>query len=271
MEFLSQDIRVPHRQAGIPATVVMPALPAGQKAPLVAYAHGFAGNRNENGAITLIAEGLARRGIASVRMDFAGCGDSEESAINGALSDMVGDVLACYDHVRQHYPIDENRLGLLGNSMGSWVSLEVLATGKYPAKAVLLMAPAASNHPEAGLFGGQAGRDAAEQEALARGYYELTTFFGAKMQLSPKWFSDCGTLDVFRDLPRYDGVMQVLYAADDEVVPATATRGVAEFYGAEYLEFSGGGHTFGFYTGQDAVRDRVVAHVVDYFARQLEP
>jgi len=60
-------------------------------------AHGHGGNRDEAGGFTRMAEALAQRGIASVRMDFPGCGDSQEPFTQNNLGNMVKDLLAARD------------------------------------------------------------------------------------------------------------------------------------------------------------------------------
>ncbi len=267
--FISQDILVPTAVAAIPATIVTPKGQAGERFPLAAYAHGFGGSRDENGAIPLLAEALAQKGIASIRLDFAGCGESRESAERSALSDMVHDLLACVDHATAHCPVDPLRLGLIGNSMGGRVVLEALKVPGRSFRSVALLAPAAETGIAVGLFGGSAAYEAALALAEQNGHYDYTSIFGAEMRLSPKWFLEMRDLVLYDERARFDGAMRVIVAEDDDVLLPAIGKHCAAHYGADIVTISGGGHTFGFYTGQDAIRDRAIAAVTEHMASYL--
>jgi len=73
------------RNVQIPVTLTVPT-DTSSAMPLVVMLHGHGGTRDEAGGFTQIAEELADAGIASVRMDFAGCGESSESFRNNRLS-----------------------------------------------------------------------------------------------------------------------------------------------------------------------------------------
>ena len=81
---------IPTRDSSIPATVIIPATDG--KFPLVIMAHGHGGSKDENGGYQNIAEELGKHGIATVRIDFAGCGESTESFQLNTLSNMIDDV-----------------------------------------------------------------------------------------------------------------------------------------------------------------------------------
>ena len=85
----SVDTFVSSRGVQVPATFVMPVTHDEQPVPLVVMAHGHGGSRNETGVFGRVAESLARRGIASIRMDFPGCGDSTESFTRHNLTNML--------------------------------------------------------------------------------------------------------------------------------------------------------------------------------------
>ena len=69
-EILSVDTTYESRGVMVPATIVTPADSGGRPMPLVVMAHGHGGSRQEGGGFQMVAEAMAKRGIASIRMDF---------------------------------------------------------------------------------------------------------------------------------------------------------------------------------------------------------
>lgn len=267
--FDSMDIQIPQRSSAIPATAVIPRGGEGERFPLVAYAHGFAGSRHENGGATLLAETLAGEGIASIRMDFAGCGESRESAVEGTILKMLEDLSVSIEYAIQHYPIDPQRLGLIGNSLGGRIACEYINEGKRPVKAAFLTAPAPRNTLVYGLIGGEEAYAAALQEAQEKGFYRLVTIFGATMDLAPQWFTEMLHRNVYAQPSAFTGKMQVIYAADDDVILPEVPAECARHYGGELVELSGGGHTFGFYSGQPEIMAQLAQKARAFFTANL--
>ena len=110
-EFASVDTTVSSRGVAVPATFVHPVAEGEEKFPLVVLVHGHGGTRNEAGGFTRVAEELATRGIASIRMDFPGCGDSVESFANNNLTNMLTDLRASRDYALSQPNIDGALVG----------------------------------------------------------------------------------------------------------------------------------------------------------------
>lgn len=98
------------------ATVTTPAEGAGW--PLVVLCHGFTGSRGGDGHFGPLAARLAHAGIASIAMDFPGCGESEEPFTAYTLSNIRADMTAAIAYMGVTYGADTTRLGLVGHSMG---------------------------------------------------------------------------------------------------------------------------------------------------------
>ena len=129
------------RGVKIHTTVCVP--DRGRRWPLVVLCHGFLGDRTVNGHAAALAEMLAEAGIASIRPDFSGCGQSEEGFDQYTLAHMTADVDACIAYMAANYPIDTDTVGLVGHSMGGrLVSLYLGGAGRYDVDAAALWSPA---------------------------------------------------------------------------------------------------------------------------------
>ena len=75
----AQDVSIPGTRGTIYATVQLPGkLARSGDMPLAVLCHGFTGSRAGDGHFAPLAQDLAAQGIATVRLDFPGCGDSTE-------------------------------------------------------------------------------------------------------------------------------------------------------------------------------------------------
>mgnify|MGYP000847297166 FL=1 len=113
----AQDVTIPGTRGDIYATVQLPGkLARGEELPLVVLCHGFTGSRSGDGHFAPLAADLAAQGIATVRLDFPGCGNSIEPFTAYTLSNMTDDVESAITYMQQTYGTD--RTALVGHSMG---------------------------------------------------------------------------------------------------------------------------------------------------------
>lgn len=136
-----KNIEIPGTRGNIPATIQLPAKSArGEELPLVVLCHGFTGNRQGDGHFAPLAEDLAAHGIASVRLDFAGCGDSTEPYANYTLANMAADVDSVIGYMQATY--GTGKTALVGHSMGGRLASLYPQLGQYPVTALALWSPA---------------------------------------------------------------------------------------------------------------------------------
>lgn len=115
--------------------------PVGIKKGLaVVLCHGFGGNKiGTNRLFVLQASALARAGIAALRFDCRGCGESEGDFHETTFEGEVSDLLVALDFMK-----DYEKMGLIGVSLGSLVALRgALLVDRV--KSIALWAPIASS------------------------------------------------------------------------------------------------------------------------------
>ncbi len=96
--------------------------------PGVVFFHGFTGDRMESHWIFVkCARSLAQQGIASLRFDFYGSGESEGEFREVTLQGEVADARSAVEFFRRQRGIDPQRFGLCGLSMGGAVAACVAA------------------------------------------------------------------------------------------------------------------------------------------------
>ena len=136
-----KNIEIPGTRGNIPATIQLPAKSArGEELPLVVLCHGFTGNRQGDGHFAPLAEDLAAHGIATVQLDFAGCGDSTEPYVNYTLANMAADVDSVIGYMQATY--GTGKTALVGHSMGGRLASLYPHLGQYPVTALALWSPA---------------------------------------------------------------------------------------------------------------------------------
>lgn len=118
--------------------------PMTENPPVVLVLHGFASSKHgSNRCYVTLAEQLAQAGIATLRFDFRGSGDSEGSLDKASFEDLISDAVAMAEYVSSVDGVDEGRIGFFGASLGGAIAVQASAQSQA-AKALALWAPVAS-------------------------------------------------------------------------------------------------------------------------------
>lgn len=96
-------------------------LPRNPSPPCVIASHGLFSSK-ESEKLVEIGEFFSAQGIAVIRYDHQGCGESEGDLSATTTSARIKDLEAIC-HLAAHHPLLGDRLGLLGSSMGAFISI----------------------------------------------------------------------------------------------------------------------------------------------------
>ncbi|MEM9009972.1 MAG: alpha/beta fold hydrolase [Pseudomonadota bacterium] len=105
----------------------------GRPAALVLMLHGYTGARNEipvaggEGMFARTARAFAERGIASLRIDFIGSGQSDGDWADTRFSGQARDAVRAAEALRETVDAPDAPLGVLGYSQGGLVALRAAA------------------------------------------------------------------------------------------------------------------------------------------------
>ena len=114
-------------------------LPEKKNPSCVITSHGLLSSKDTE-KYTALGERLAREGLAILRFDFRGCGESEGRMEESTVSGRIADLSSAIEFVRSH-PGLGLRIGLLGSSLGGYVSLMKAPTEKKVRAVVIWATP----------------------------------------------------------------------------------------------------------------------------------
>jgi len=112
-------------------------LPDEENPPCVIASHGLLSSKNSEKYVAL-AERMSEEEMAMLRFDFRGIGESEGSEKDNTISKKIVDLSRAIDFVKT-YPGLGKRIGLIGSSLGGFLSLLKASTDKE-IKAVVVWA-----------------------------------------------------------------------------------------------------------------------------------
>lgn len=214
----------------------LPASASRRLAPAVLFLHGFTGSRTaSHWMFVRCARALAQAGIASLRFDFYGSGESDGEFREMTLRGEIADGRAAVAFLREQPGIDPGRVGLLGMSLGGTVAA-TLAPSVH-SKAVVLWSAIAHTSRLCELVKKSARKVPGKAGALEYDGREL----------HPRLNEDLLKVDPIRHLAGYKGPTLIVHPEMDELVPVTHARHFFQAAGAETKELAiipGADHVF---------------------------
>ena len=247
--YVENIVSIPGTGYEIPATVC---LPAGEGPfPAVVMLHGTGSTRDEAGdgyryAAPILAD---QYGIATIRIDFPGNGDSTADYMQYNFHTAVADAKAAADYMASLDCIDGDAIGVMGWSQGGTDALLACAWEPETFKSLVTWAGA----PDMRLDGFFTEADYAE--AKANGSFVMEFDWRDSLNVSLQWCDDVANTDVLKEFAEgYDGpVLAIAGTEDDTVDPRWSVRIVeASLHPMSRTHFiEGMDHTFNVFAEED--------------------
>lgn len=254
---------IPNEGRMIPATICLPIGAPGETFPAVVMLHGTGSNRDEAGnGYKMLAPHMAESGIASIRIDFAGSGDSKADYVEYTWTSGASDAKAAADFIAQFKAVDPERIGVMGWSQGG--SVAMLAASRYPEfKALLTWAGAVDmSWYMADQY----------EEAKEKGFTKMQFDWRGPLNLSLAWYNDVRNISLSKELANFKGPVLAIAGSADTVVPLSQMDVIVASAGgsdkAKYL-IDGADHTFNIFTGDMSRFNELMNLTTDWFLKNL--
>ncbi|MCL6637288.1 MAG: alpha/beta fold hydrolase [Alicyclobacillus sp.] len=231
----------------------------GERWPWLVLLHSFGATKVETHRLYVrLSRRLQQRGVASVRFDFSGSGESDGEFAEMTVSGGLAEAHAILDYVRSHPQADTARVSVAGFSLGGLVAGMLAGDRPGDVARLVLLAPAA-NLPEL-----------VREMAASAGMAQPPEVFDYEGDLLGRSFAeDALQLQPWQRSKPYQGpVLLVHGSADTRVPPAVTETYQAKVYGgrAQVVWVDGADHTFNRHVWQE----QVIAAVVEFVAPQMK-
>lgn len=229
--------------------------------PSVIVIHGFTSQRlGRVYHLVDLGRRLAAEGIACIRFDQAGCGESTGSPLGYSVTSIARDADAVHAWMKRDARFCPSCWGVLGSSMGAVGALKLDAL--RGSRAVALWAP---------IFGMAAlvrARQEAAESAHVFDRYGFVPYRG--LRLSPAFFEAAANVDLAREIAAGNSPVLIFHAREDGVVPFAHSEQLLDTCGrldreCRLAPLDGESHDF----HEEPERTLVLESTVAWFVEQL--
>jgi len=202
---------------------------ANGKLPIVCIYHGFTGNKMEPHFIFIkLSRLLEKKGIASVRFDFGGSGESGGDFFDMTISKELEEAKAILNYAKALDFAATDRIGIVGLSLGGAVSGMLAGECRDDIKALCLWAPGGNINMIL-----EAMTDDKMQKLHKMGFIdvgELIPRWGG-LALGIEFIEELFKLDVYKKAALYNKKVLLIHGDKDEVVPLSFSEKYLKIYG----------------------------------------
>ena len=187
------------------------------KYPTVILFHGFTGNKLEPHRIFLkLSRLLAAEGLATIRFDFSGSGESDGDFEEMTFSTEVFEAQEILKFVSDLPTTDPEKIGVVGLSMGGAVASVLAGTNPSTVKALVLWS-AAGIDTIADIY-----RSKEDREVFPRNQRGEIDIGG--LWLNHDFYEDLRGWDTYETVKDYPKPVLILHGTGDQVVPPTTAE-----------------------------------------------
>ena len=261
--YTEQDIMIDAGDHQIPATLTVPLGAEGETFPAVVMLHGNGSTRHEAGnAYDYTAPEMAKAGIATIRYDYIGNGDSTEDYIDFTYDKGIADAICCYEYLKGVEAVDIERVGIMGWSQGGRLTLLTAARNDV-FKSALTWAGAFEQKDESAEY----------QIALENGYYKVVYDWREPLKQSPAYYECAMGIDYHKEAANIEVPYLIIQGTDDtSVVPETALeiqKALVSSPNAPIYWVENCDHTFNVFSGDTSALEETTAATITWFLATL--
>ncbi|WOJ96603.1 alpha/beta fold hydrolase [Congregibacter brevis] len=209
-----EELSMSNGEYVVPGILSLPAQ-TNHAAPAVLLLHGTASQKNEVGDLYLqLAQKLAAEGIASLRIDLAGAGDSAVDHLHFSLSSATRDAQTAFDFLSTHPLINNKKIAVLGFSQGGLIAQRlVLKEPRALALATWSTAAANGRGSFARFF------DEHYREALRTGHASVAfPWLSEPLRFSLQWFTEIDEQQTLTEMQGYKAPILCIAGTADSTV-----------------------------------------------------
>lgn len=236
-------------------------LPKHNKPPIAIIIHGFKGTKEYYPFVNNSVKFLTDIGIAVLRIDCRGSGESDLEFKDMTIKSESEDVLTVIDFVKGLENIDSKRMALIGISMGA-AAILIAMKHKPEVKTLVFWGPAwyfnGNNYYDRSEH-----RKTIEEEGV---FYVTQGFTGKKMVAGKELFKEMAILDIRPFMKFVKIPILILRGLKDEVVEIARDKEAIKLLNAEYKLIEKGDHNF---TDKESEKE-LIKQTVNWFNKWLK-
>jgi len=240
----------------------------GENFPAVILCHGTASNKNEIGDMyVLLANELIKVGIASIRFDYAGCGESKALPQELTFYGEVDDTHKVYEYLLSCDMIDSKKIGVLGLSQGARIMAELF---KIVPEIKFGVSWSGACQKDEGLF--ENWHKNHYNEAVKNGYALVPMPWGDNLILSKGWFDDIKNSNPLDGLKQYKGPILAVAGVEDDIIPFEHTSEIIKVCSnpnSRAIIYPGANHIYNILSGDLTIMNIVIKETIDWIQKIL--